>query len=47
MKSKTKNPYGYHKSLDFEADGHVTDLLEDESIKATFRKYMGEHIDDN
>lgn len=36
-----------HKSLAFEADGHVTDLLEDEAIKSTFRKYMGEHIDDN
>ena len=36
-----------HKSLAFEADGHVTDLLEDEAIKVTFRKYMGEHIDDN
>ena len=29
-----------HKSLDFEADGHVTDLLEDEAIGGTFRKYM-------
>ena len=36
-----------HKSLVFEADGHVTDLLEDESIKATFKKYIGVHIDDN
>ena len=36
-----------HKSLDYEADGHVTDLLEDEAIKGTFRKYMGEQIDDN
>jgi hypothetical protein len=36
-----------HKSLDFEADGHVTDLLEDEAIRGTFRKYMGEHNDDN
>lgn len=31
-----------HKSLDYEADGHVTNLLEDEAIKDTFRKYMGE-----
>lgn len=36
-----------HKSLAFEADGHVTDLLEDETIKGTFQRYMGEHIDDN
>ena len=36
-----------HKSLTFEADGHVTDLLEDKAIKNTFQKYMGEHIDDN
>ncbi|MCI8650725.1 MAG: hypothetical protein HFG20_11490 [Anaerotruncus sp.] len=36
-----------HKSLDFEADGHVTDLLEDNAIKGTFQKYIGEHIDDN
>lgn len=36
-----------HKSLAFEADGHVTDLLEDEAIKVTFQKYIGEHIDDN
>lgn len=36
-----------HKSLDFEADGHVTDLLEDESIKLAFQKYIGVHIDDN
>ena len=36
-----------HKSLDFEADGHVTDLLEDEAIKGTFRKYMGEQSDEN
>ena len=36
-----------HKSIDFEADGHVTDLLEDAVIGGTFRKYMGEHTDDN
>ena len=36
-----------HKSLTFEADGHITDLLEDEAIKGTFRKYMGAYIDDN
>ena len=36
-----------HKSLDFEADGHITELLEHEEINSTFRKYMGEHIDDN
>ena len=35
------------KSIDFEADGHVTDLLEDAVIGGTFRKYMGEHTDDN
>ena len=31
----------------FEADGHITDLLEDAVIRGTFRKYMGEHTDDN
>lgn len=36
-----------HKSLAFEADGHVTDLLEDEAIKVTFQKYIGEHTNDN
>lgn len=36
-----------HKSIDFEAGGHVTDLLEDAVIGGTFRKYMGEHTDDN
>lgn len=36
-----------HKTLDFEADGHVTDLLEDETINNTFLKYMGVEADDN
>lgn len=36
-----------YKSLAFEADGHVTDLLEDEAIKGTFQKYIGESFDDN
>ena len=36
-----------HKSLAFEADGHITDLLEDEAIKVALQKYMGEYIDDN
>lgn len=36
-----------HKSLAFEADGHITDLLEDKAIKVTFQEYIGEHADDN
>ena len=36
-----------HKSLEYEANGHVTDLLEDAAIKDTFQKYMGVQIDDN
>lgn len=36
-----------HKSLSFEADGHVTDLLEDMAIRATLQKYLGVNLNDN
>ena len=36
-----------HKSLSFEANGHITDLLENPEIRNTIRKYMGESNDDN
>lgn len=36
-----------HKVLSFEADGHITDIVEDESIMNTLRRYLGENINDN
>ena len=36
-----------HKSLNYEANEYITELLEDETIKDTLREYMGEQIDDN
>lgn len=35
-----------HKFLRFEADGHVSDLLEDKNIRAAFLKYIGVFSDD-
>lgn len=37
----------YHKDVSFEADGHITDLIEDESIKKALHQYLGVNINDN
>lgn len=36
-----------HKYLSSEADGNVTNIVEDESIKNTLQRYLGENINDN
>ena len=36
-----------HKDLSYQADGHVTDLIEDESINQTMQKYLGVEAHDN
>ncbi|MDO4810463.1 MAG: hypothetical protein Q3985_00835 [Eubacteriales bacterium] len=36
-----------HKMLRFEADGYITNTIEDESIKHTLCSFLGEKINDN
>lgn len=36
-----------HKTLSFEADGYITNIVEDEAIKNTLMRYLGENTNDN
>lgn len=45
--SKMKSFLLCHKDISFEADGHITDLIEDESIKKALHQYLGVNINDD
>ncbi len=45
--SKMKSFLLCHKDVSFEADGHITDLIEDESIKEALHQYLGVNTDDD
>ncbi len=40
--SKKRSILLCHKNLSFEADGHITDLIEDESIGTALHQYLGD-----
>lgn len=37
----------YHKDVSYEADGHITDLVEDPAIKKTLCQYLGVNANDD
>ncbi len=45
--TEKKSCFLCHKACDFEADGHITQLLDDETIKNTLFKYIGVVANDN